>query len=131
MSDSTMARRFLGFNAVFSLCTGLAAATLSSRIAQTLFAQNAEQQATVIMLLGIGLVLFAGRLLMLVESSTLTAAKVRAIAYADIIWVVLSGLLLLFGRGLFTGTGVTTLSLIALVVTICAAGQYKGAARMS
>lgn len=126
MSTTKMARIFLSLNCAFSTASGLALLIFPQTLAATLFDNPADWVALLLQVLGVGLIIFALDLLMMVRNTYLTAREVRLIVAADIGWILGSIALMYFGAHLLTFTGMITIEVVALFVAIFAAGQFLG-----
>ena len=127
MTRSGFARTFLGLNAAFSLFTGLACLLAARSVADVLFASPADWQATVIRLLGVGLLVFAIDLLLMVANKHVTKTQIQLICLADLGWVAVSAGVLTFADFLFSSSGVIMILVVAGLVAVFAVGQFVGA----
>jgi len=127
MTRSGFARTFLGLNAAFSFLTGMACLLAAGSVVDVLFASPAGWQATLIRLLGVGLLVFAIDLMLMVANKHVTKTQIHLICLADFGWIVASAGLLAFADHLFSSSGVTVVLVVAGFVAAFAIGQMVGA----
>lgn len=130
MSSSNTARLFLGLNAAFALITGLGLLIAAGSLADLLFAAPAGWQSLALRGLGVGLLIFALDLFLMVTNRFVSKASVMLITLLDVGWVVASAALLLFGRSLFTDLGIGLVTIVAGFTGIFAIGQSIGAGKI-
>ncbi len=130
MSTLPAARIFLGLNAAFSVISGLALLFVSSSIAQMMFTDPGDWKATILLGLGIGLLVFALDLVMLATNPYVSKSEVMLIVIADIGWIAVSAVLILFFGDLFTSNGILAISVVATFVALFAIGQFVGAQKI-
>ena len=125
-------RRALLANAVFSFATGLICVLAPSWVAGLLltgdFIFELVTSPFLILDLGIGLLLFAGLVFYAARKPMLNLTLVKAISVADLAWVLLSLLVLVFAPAALTSIGFTLMMAIAIVVLVFAMEQLVGAA---
>ncbi len=119
---NNLLKKALRANALFS---ALCAADL------LLFSQDAAElmgsfAPLILIVLGIGLAVFAGSLLIVSESSNINVGLAKVITVMDIGWVVGSILLVVIASSWLSTTGIAIIGLVSVVVSICAYFQAKG-----
>lgn len=127
MSSSQIARLFLGLNAGFSLIIGIDLLLATEMAVEMLFAVPAEWQGLTLRVLGIGLLIFAADLCLMALDRFVSKGAVLLISVLDLGWIAGSAVLFLFFAPIFTDLGLIILAVVAIVVGICALGQYLGA----
>lgn len=130
MDTTKTARIFLGLNAAFSLVIGVGFILASNGVSQLLFTQSADWQATTILILGIGLIIFGLDLVIMATNRLITKNQVMFIIIMDIGWVIVSILLIFLENSLFTAAGQTSIIVVSLFVVIFATGQFVGARKI-
>ena len=114
-------RRPLLANATFSALSGLIMIACCSSLGSLL----GEIQSMDLLLLGIGLVAFAGYLLFVAYRTPLVKRQIIAIIIMDLLWVIGSVLLLWLRPIALTETGQLLIILIAAIVACFALWQYR------
>lgn len=132
MSESTTktARLFLGVNGLFSCLVGLVLLLLNQAVAVVLFHEPATWGALTLRVLGVGLLVFSVYLAVLVVNRFVSKGAVMMIVYADMGWLIASAFVVLIDDRVLTDQGILIIDLTAIVVAICAIGQYVGARRI-
>ncbi len=130
MSTTTVARRFLALNAAFSALVGLELTIFAADIAQMMFMDPTGWQPLALRLLGVGLVVFALDLVLMASNRFVTKAQVMLVVYADIGWLLASGVIAFLGWQFFTDTGIIAIDVVAAFVAFFAIGQYVGARKI-
>lgn len=120
----------LALNSAFSALTGIISLTLAGPLTDALFSTPEGWAVWALRGLGIGLLLFSLRLFFLSRNTKLSSGDVMRVVIADILWVIISAVLLLGFSHAFTDLGVLTVTLIAAIVGLFALGQYVGATRI-
>ena len=127
MPGNSLARRALTANAVFSAVSGFALATLAPFWAEFLLHSPPALLPSALQLLGGGLVVFAAMLVWLAAAPKRMARWIRLVVWADLAWVVTTGMLLVSLRGQFTGAGAVLLIVVACIVALFGLLQQRGA----
>lgn len=127
MTRSGFARTFLGLNAAFSFLTGMICLSAAGSVVDVLFASPADWQVTVIRLFGVGLLVFAADLLLMVVNRHVIKTQIHLICLADLSWIAASAGLLAFADHLFSSLGATVVLVVAGFVAVFAIGQMVGA----
>ncbi len=127
---SSLARRFLGLNALFSGVCGLALLFLATPVAALLFVDGAGWGAILLRVIGVGLIVFAVDLGLMSRDRFVAKAMVLTISAADLVWVVGSGVVLAMFGDLLTPIGQEVVLGVAVVVAMFGAGQFVGARRL-
>lgn len=124
-SPTTLLRRALTANAIFSGICGVLCVLASSSIARWTGISQAE-----IFALGVNLEVFSALLILLATRKDYSRGWVRALVMAviamDVLWVVGSAALLLMPSAPFTTAGRWTVFAVALVVADVAFFQLRG-----
>ena len=130
MTDTSLARVFLGMNAAFSLVTGLLLLSVPDSISHMMFVDPEGWKPAILRALGIGLVVFALELALLSANALIRNRDIMGVTLADLGWV-LGSALLVFGFGeILTPNGVLTVDIVAAFVALFAIGQVAGACRI-
>lgn len=130
MSTTTVARRFLALNAAFSALVGLELIIFAADVAQMMFMDPTGWKPLALRLLGVGLVIFALDLVLMVSNRFVTKAQVMLVVYADIGWLLASGVIAFLGWQFFTEIGIIAIDVVAAFVAVFAIGQYVGARKI-
>lgn len=125
-NNSTLLKTALLGNSAFSFISGLAFVLFSGAIAGFL----GLSPAWIILALGIGLLLY-GAQTFLAAREPVNQNLARFAVYADVIWVVASGVLTFTGIVPFTTAGKWAIAIVADIVLVFAILQYVGLKRMA
>lgn len=125
-TGSTLLRRTLQANEIFSAVSGLMFLFFSKQVAEFLGTPNSR----VILFLGIGLLLWAGFTAWVSMQSQLNPTMVKLIIEGDLLWVVGSILLLIFAGGLFSTSGKWAIAIVGDIVALFAILQWVGLRRL-
>jgi hypothetical protein len=129
-----MLRLTLKTNALFSGAGGIVAAVfagpLSRLITPATEAAPGISVATVLMVVGIGLVLFAAGVAWVASRDPMPRGLVSAIFWADVAWVLGTVVLVAAGHSWFTMTGLVIVIVVALAVADFAIFEYLGLRRL-
>lgn len=117
-------RPWLLANALFSIASGGAMALASGRLPTLLGAGG----ATLYLILGVGLVLYGGRLWILTRRDV-APLEGWAVVAGDLLWV--AGSVALLAAGAFTPVGAWIVAAVAAVIAIFAVGQGAAIVRAS
>lgn len=126
MSNKRVLSTFLALNAIFSALSGGVLTLLPEWVSGLIFRHPEDHHTLVLRLVGIGVLIFALAPAMLAADRHINKAGVRAITFMDVVWVLASGLVLYGLYEIFTGTGIITISLVAICVAGFATGQIVG-----
>ena len=118
----SLVKTTLRSNALFSTICALALLTFSRPIAMAI----GNIPSYLLILLGIGLLLFVGFILIVSEAKTINSQMVKAIIIMDISWVIGSLVLLFLPFQWFSSTGKIVIAIIAIAVGLLAYLQNKG-----
>ena len=124
--EPTMLIRALQANALFSGLCGLIAIAFSMQVATFLGLTN----STVILIMGIGLLLWAGFTAWVLMRPVINPTTVKLIIEGDLLWVVGTILLLIFAGGIFTTGGKWAMAIVGDIVAVFAILQWVGLRRM-
>lgn len=130
MSTTRTARAFLALNAAFSVLSGAALIIMAGVISGAIFAAPADWVPLGLRLLGAGLLIFALDVWIMARNRFIRKKGVLLIVVADLVWLLASALLLLFGSQLLTGTGMLLIGVVAAFVAVFAIGQFIGAGKI-
>jgi hypothetical protein len=127
-------RLTLKTNALFSGAGGIVAAVFAGPLSR-LITPAAEvapglSVATVLLMVGIGLVLFAAGVAWVASREPLPSGLVRAIFWADVAWVLGTVVLVAAGLSWFTVTGLVVMIVTGLAVADFAIFEYLGLRRL-
>jgi hypothetical protein len=120
-NDQTTLRRILIGNALFSGISGLLFLVISTSIARFL---GIEKASLVILLIGVGLAGYAFLIYRNASREEISKSFVLTAIISDSTWVVLSILLLLTNRVLFTIAGKWVVGIVAAIVDVFATLQF-------
>ncbi|MEP3276304.1 MAG: SRPBCC family protein [Stappiaceae bacterium] len=131
MSGSSIARWFLGGNAVFSSVCGLTLISAAGPVSEILLSDSGSPGPLILRLLGVGLLIFALDLALMAANKYVSRREVVLIVLADLGWVVGSALLVFDFGDLLTSGGKTVVELVAVIVGVFALGQLVGSLRIN
>lgn len=120
-STTNSLRTALKFNAAFSLSTGL----ILLIIPETMAAHLGVKMSIVLIVIGIGLLLFVAVLLATAFAKTLSLPSVRAIIILDALWVIGSLGLLIFQPFQLLARGYLIIGMVAAIVAGLGYWQYS------
>ena len=126
-TNSSLLKNALYGNSAFSFISGLAFLLFSKGVAAFL----GISASWVILVLGVGLMLYGWQIFNAVQSSPINTAFARFAVYADLIWVVLSALLIFTNFIAFTTAGKWGIAVVADIVLTFAILQYVGLKRIA
>jgi len=126
-NNSSLVKNALYGNSAFSFISGLAFLLFSKAIATFL----GISASWVILVLGIGLILYGWQIFNAVKSNPINTAFARFAVYADLTWVLLSAVLIFANLVAFTAAGKWGIAIVADMVLMFAILQYVGLRRMA
>ena len=133
-NDHTL-RRALTSNAIISLSCGLLLTIFSSTHAQLLFANKFTlfglNETTIVMLVGIGLALFAALIFAAVRQAPLSTGMVHFITAQDIGWVFGCSAIALCYAQVFSTTGFALFIAQTIMIGLIAVWQLIGLQKMT
>lgn len=130
MTRSSTALFFLRMNSLFSALNGVVLLLAAGLVAPILFADPIDWAAMGLRGLGIGLLGFAGMLFLLSKNRYISRAAVNEIVLLDALWVFASVVVIAFFGEVFTRTGISIVTLVAMVVAFFAITQFASAAKI-
>lgn len=130
MTDTSLARIFLGMNAAFSLVTGLVLLSVPDSISHMMFVDPEGWKPTILRASGVGLLVFALGLALLSANPFIRKRDVMMVSLADLGWVLGSALLVLGFGHILKPNGVLTVDIVAAFVALFAIGQVVGTCRI-
>ncbi len=133
--NDSLLRNALKGNAVFSTISGLLFTLASSSVAEFIGIADASifglvESATFILIIGIGLLLFAGSLLFTATREQVHRSSAWQAILGDFAWVILSYIILVTGAIPFSNTGSWAVLIIADIVLVFGILQWVGLRRM-
>ncbi|MGH1351347.1 MAG: hypothetical protein ACRBBN_11145 [Methyloligellaceae bacterium] len=131
MTNSSLARTFLGLNATFSVISGLAFLIAGEMISQIIFSQPDFWKILIVRGIGVGLLLFAADLAIQARNEQVTRQKIILFCIQDLAWIIFSAVMILGFGWLFTPNGILAIDVVAVIVAILAIGQFIGVRRMA
>ena len=131
MTHSSTARRFLGMNAAFSGLNGVVLLVAADVLTPIILAAPESWVPLVMRLLGLGLIGFAGLLVILARNKFVSKAAVYEIVLLDALWVVGSVVLVAFFGSLFLTSGIIIVTVVAMVVAFFAVAQFSAASKIT
>lgn len=130
MTHSATARLFLKLNSQYSALCGLVLVAAAGALSPMIFAQPADWVPGALRLLGGGLLGFAALLYVLAKNRFVSRASVHEIVLLDVLWVIASIVTVAFFGPLLTTTGISLVTIVAMVVAFFAIAQFAGAAKI-
>lgn len=130
MSGSKIVRIFLVANAQFSAVSGMILLFAATRLADVLLVSPAAWATPALRGLGVGLLLFAAGLWLIVKAKHVNMRTVWLIVGLDLTWVVATAAGLVAFVNLLTPTGLIVVIAVAVPVALFATGQAIGALRL-
>ncbi len=121
IKGTIMLKKALMANAIFSLTSGIGILVVTSWLGQ-----HIPLPAWAWIVLGIGLILFALQLVMMVLIPILAHKLTQLVVVSDIAWVVLTSLGALLFAAQITAMGFTLILVVNLVVGTLAVAQHRG-----
>jgi len=120
--SSNLLKKALRTNSVFSLICAADLLLFSKSIANMM----GEFDPTYLIVLGIGLIIFALFILYISERNKLNLSQAKAITFMDGGWIAGSILLIIYNPAWLSATGLVLIAAVGVVVTLCAYFQTKG-----
>ncbi len=130
MTNSSLARTFLGLNAAFSTVSGAVFLIFPEMVSQLIFVEPDFWKSLIIRALGIGLLLFALDLGIQARNENISRQKIILFCIADLAWIILSAIMIAGFGWLFTSNGILAIDIVAFFVAVFAIGQFIGAKRI-
>jgi len=124
--ESTLLKRTLMANEIFSAVSGLVALFFSKQVTDFLGIQN----SSIFLFLGIGLLVWAGFTAWVMMRPEVNPTLVKLVIAGDLLWVAGTVLLLIFAGGLFTTGGKWAIAIVADIVAAFAILQWIGLRRI-
>lgn len=131
MTHTSAARRFLGMNAAFSALSGAVLLIAAGTLAPVILAIPESWAPLALRFLGVGLIGFAGVLLVLARNRFVSKAAVHEIVLLDALWVVGSVVLVAFFGHLLLTPGIVIVTVVAMVVAFFAITQFAAASKIT
>ena len=126
-NNSSLLRNALLGNSIFSFISGLGFVLFSNFITSFL----GLSASWVILALGVGLIFYGWQIYSAVRKESINTEFAKFAIYSDLIWVVLSAILIFTGLVAFTTPGKWAIAIIADIVLVFAVLQYVGLRRMT
>jgi hypothetical protein len=121
MKNDCLLRTALGANALFSATTGLAMAVFPDAIGSLIGLES----AFLLMIVGLGLIVYSVYLLVLARGGMLTVLSLIA-TFGDLAWTTGTALLFAFAPDVFSSTGWAIASAVAIIVFLFGVLQLVG-----
>lgn len=131
MTQSLIARRFLGLNSAFSALNGAVLLVAAGFLSPALLIDPVDWAPLGLRLLGVGLVGFAVLLFILAKNRFVSKATVNEIVVLDALWVVGSFVIVVFFGHMLTAMGTWLIIIVAIVVALFAVAQFAGAVKIA